>query len=340
MLETIIVTLLPIVVTLMLGFFAGWHHDLNQEQASGILNRMVMLYALPMALFAGIMTTPVMQISSNVPMFIWTAVGMVGGFIVVFSVSRFLLHSTNQLAALRGLAIAGPAMPFVGFPVLGSLFPHSVDIAVATGNLLLNLILLPVAMVFLVNQPVNATASPAAAGADGSNGSTGSTAAASAGARAPSALAIVGSSILKAIRQPVIWAPVLALVLLLCGVDMPEQIKGSFTLLGQATGGVALFSVGAVLFAQKVRISRAVMVNVLSKNILLPLIVFGLMHLVGVPLPSLNLVTIMLAIPTASICVILAVEYRVGEQEMASTLLVSTLASMLTMAGFFWLISL
>jgi len=52
MLNTVIGTLLPIVVTLVLGFFAVWHKDFNTDQASA-LNRMVMLYALPMSLFAG-----------------------------------------------------------------------------------------------------------------------------------------------------------------------------------------------------------------------------------------------------------------------------------------------
>jgi malonate transporter len=42
--------LLPIVVILLLGFFSGWHKDFTGDQAT-ILNRMVMLYALPLLLF-------------------------------------------------------------------------------------------------------------------------------------------------------------------------------------------------------------------------------------------------------------------------------------------------
>lgn len=49
---TIIGALLPTVVTLLLGFLAGWHHDFDTKQAS-VLNSMVMLYALPLSLFAG-----------------------------------------------------------------------------------------------------------------------------------------------------------------------------------------------------------------------------------------------------------------------------------------------
>lgn len=52
---TLITVLLPIVVTLGLGFFAGWHKDLTQGQST-ILNRVVMLYSLPMSLAAGILS--------------------------------------------------------------------------------------------------------------------------------------------------------------------------------------------------------------------------------------------------------------------------------------------
>jgi malonate transporter and related proteins len=43
---TVIGGLLPIILTLALGFFAGWHHDLEPEQAS-VLNRIALLYAPP-----------------------------------------------------------------------------------------------------------------------------------------------------------------------------------------------------------------------------------------------------------------------------------------------------
>ncbi|WP_336298293.1 MULTISPECIES: AEC family transporter [Providencia] len=44
--------------------------------------------------------------------------------------------------------------------------------------------------------------------------------------------------------------------------------------------------------------------------------------------------SVTLAIPTASIVVIFAVEYKCGEQEMASTLFWSTILSVITMGIF------
>ncbi len=91
MIETIVAALLPIVVTLVLVFFAGWHHDFEADQAA-VLNRMVMLYALPLTL------------------------SMVGGYILVFVLTRYVFLRSAKIAALQALAIAGPAVPFYIVP--------------------------------------------------------------------------------------------------------------------------------------------------------------------------------------------------------------------------------
>lgn len=312
MLDTIITALLPIIVTLLLGYFSGFRHDFTKEQAT-VLNKMVMLYALPMLLFAGILSTPLAEIFNNGAVFLWLFIGMIAGFITVFSISRFIFNSNLRLAALRALAIAGPAVPFVGTPVLGVLFAVDADIAIAAGSLLMNLIQVPLALVFLV----------------GTNDSSPSP-------QKKNPLLIIFRSIKNALMQPVVWAPIFAFVLLLLGLDMPKYLKGSFILLGQATGGVALFAVGAVLYAQKVSISIPVIINVISKNILLPLIILVIMIALSVPHVERGLVSVTLAIPTASIAVIFAVEYKTGEQEMASTLFWSTILSVITMGGIIW----
>jgi len=310
MIQMIISALLPIVATLFLGFFAGRHHDFNQDQAS-VLNRMVMLYALPLLLFSGILVTPLSEVTKNITTFIWITIGMAGSFFVVFLVSKIIFRSDAKLAALRALAIGGPAVPFVGVPVLGVLFPTGADLAVAAGSLVMNLIQVPLALVFLVQGNEN-------------------------GATKRSSLAIIGSGVLNAFKQPVVWAPVLAFLMLLAGLDMPKDLKGSFSLLGQATGGVALFAVGIILYSQKISVSLPVMINILAKNIVLPAAILAAMLALAIPESQIGLVVVTLAIPTASVTVIFAVEYKVGEKEMASTLFWSTILSVFTMGAFIW----
>jgi ABC-type spermidine/putrescine transport system permease subunit I len=50
MLATVLGAVLPMVVTVLLGFVAAWHHDFGSKDAP-ILNRMVLVYAVPLALF-------------------------------------------------------------------------------------------------------------------------------------------------------------------------------------------------------------------------------------------------------------------------------------------------
>ena len=65
MLDTILSALLPMVFTFLLGFVAARRHDFGSKDAS-TLNRMVLLYAVPMALFAGTVTTSRAALSTTV----------------------------------------------------------------------------------------------------------------------------------------------------------------------------------------------------------------------------------------------------------------------------------
>jgi malonate transporter and related proteins len=88
---TIIGALLPVVVTLVLGFFAAWHHDFGAAQAS-VLNRMVMLYALPMSLFASMVTTRRAELTSDLGLVAAIAGAMLAAQLVTTLTCRFVLH--------------------------------------------------------------------------------------------------------------------------------------------------------------------------------------------------------------------------------------------------------
>jgi hypothetical protein len=79
----------------------------------------------------------------------------------------------------------------------------------------------------------------------------------------------------------------------------------SLLLLGKATGGVALFASGIVLFSRRVALSLATDISVLGRNIIVPAVtrVF-LLLVVGFTPETTREVVLTMAIPTASICVI------------------------------------
>lgn len=311
MIDTIVATLLPIIVTLALGFFAGWHQDFNQAQAN-LINKMVLLYALPLMLFTGVFQTPPAMLVSDLKVLAWTGGAMLGCFALVLCAARFMGRVETPAAALYALCVSGPAVPFVGPAVLDEIFPAQADAAVAIGSSLLNLVLVPIALFLIVRHQA-------------------------AGEKQTSAGAAAWRALRMAFAQPLVWAPILAFALVACGVELPKMLGRSMMLLGAATSGAALFAVGAILFAQKVSLSWPVAFTVLSKNILLPLgVLFLFSTFDGGGHREKALIITTLALPSASISVILAVQYQILTKQMASNLFFSTLLSMVTMGGFIW----
>ena len=70
----------------------------------------------------------------------------------------------------------------------------------------------------------------------------------------------------------------------------------------------------------------------------MPAAVWGMLVLVGLPPEASQEAVLAMAIPTSSVCVILAVQFQTAEQEMASTLFLSTVLSLSTIGVFIWLI--
>jgi hypothetical protein len=94
--------------------------------------------------------------------------------------------------------------------------------------------------------------------------------------------ALVARSLLDAVKQPVVWLPIIGAVLALCGVHTRRVLELSFNLIGQAAAGVALFALGLILHGQHLRIDRDIALNALMKNVGQPAVLFGLTVLFGI----------------------------------------------------------
>ena len=313
MFTTIIGALLPIVVVLLLGYFSGWHKDFSGDQAT-TLNRMVMLYSLPLLLFGSTVSISRAKLQENVPLALAVAAGMIGSFFIVLLAARFVFRRDLGTSALQALTIGGPAVPFVGVSVLGSLFgPANESIPVISASLAMNLVQVPVCLILL---------------------SASATQSGDAKVARPSLL----SHVIAAVREPIVWAPILAIILVISGIRLPKVLSQSMLLLGQATGGVALFASGIMLFARRVSFNWTVALNAVARNLIAPAAFWGAFVALKLPPTEIREAVITLAIPTAAIAVILAVQFKIAEQEMASSLLFSTVLSIPTMGAFMYLV--
>ena len=146
---TIIHALLPVFVTLVVGYFAAWHHD-EDSKAAATLNNMVMTYTLPLSLFAGTVTTQREQLVANLPMAAALLVGLSIPFAATFGIARHGFGRGLGESTLQAVAVSFPSIPFIGIPVLGSIFGEQpATLLIAIGGLVTNLLVMPTSIVLL-----------------------------------------------------------------------------------------------------------------------------------------------------------------------------------------------
>ena len=310
MVETILSALAPIVFTLLLGFVAAWRHDFGPKEAS-VLNRMVLLYAVPLALFVGTVGTPRADLIQDIAFVVAIFVAIVGFYVLVFVLFNFVFRFSLSESVLAALAASSPAVPFMGPAILGDLFGKTSAVTIAIASLVINLIVVPVTILGLA-----LGRTPAAI--------TGS-------ATTHSAFT---EKLLETVKQPIVWAPVLAFVLVLCNVRIPSIVDHGLSLLGQATSGVALFASGIMLAAYKIEIDSTALSLALLKNIVQPALVLVGLRSLGYGAPIVPEAVLTTAIPSMPIVIVLAVQYHVLEGRASSALFLSVVGSMFTIGIF------
>jgi malonate transporter and related proteins len=328
MLYTILGALLPIVVTFLLGFVAAWRHDFGPTDAS-MLNRMVLGYAVPLALFAGTVSASRAELSQDIPLLITLCVAIVGLYGVVFLLSRFLFRARASISALTALTASAPAVPFMGPAILGNLFGQPSAIPIAMAGLIINLTVVPVTILFLTLDTTGEDSQEKSPVKDGEH---------SASPPAPY-LSVLAAKLAETAKQPIVWAPVLAFVIVLSGTRIPQLIVHALSLLGHASGGVALFASGIVLASGTIKVTWYVSCFVFLKNIVQPALVLGGLRCLGYGNPLVSEAVLTTAIPAMPIVIMLALQHRVAEAEAASAVFLSVIGSVITMGVFIALTS-
>jgi len=140
----------------------------------------------------------------------------------------------------------------------------------------------------------------------------------------------VGHALLTALRAPYVWASLVALALVLLGVGVPAPVDSMLNLIGEATSGVAIFVAGTVLAAYKVVLRVDTLVPTALKMIVETVALVLLLRLFGVSSVSARESIVLCALPTGVGGTMLATRYKVFVAETASTLLLTTVAMVVT----------
>ena len=145
MLSTLIFALIPIFVTISLGYLAARRGIFNDQDSKRFV-KLVLTFMLPLHVFGGLWSTSRRILIANVPLMGWLMLSMTGCYLMMILIYRFGLHNSRQLATLRAMSIANPSVPFIGSAVLPLLFSTSNSaITIGICSLTVNIIMLPIA---------------------------------------------------------------------------------------------------------------------------------------------------------------------------------------------------
>jgi predicted permease len=179
---------------------------------------MVLLYAVPLALFVGTVGTPRADLVQDITLVVALFAAIVGLYALVFLLFRLVFRFSLSESVLAALTASAPAVPFMGPAILGDLFGKASSVTIAIAALIINLVVVPITILGLALEKT------------------------SIGTTAPPTTphSVFAEKLLETVKQPIVWAPLLAFVLVLCNVRVPSIVDHGLSLLGQATGGVAV----------------------------------------------------------------------------------------------------
>ncbi len=307
MVESTLTVLLPIFFVIGLGYFAGRTKRLDAHHMAG-LNRILVDFALPASLFAGTVITPRADLLRLAPLLAALAAMYVLFWLVGNIVARVLFHHDAGEAVVQATAVAFPNTGFMGVPILGGLFGASSIVAVAAATVLGVLLFIPAAVIVL--EMVQGQRR---------------------GGEEKNWRAVALPAFVNAARVPIVWAPLLAAVLVLAGVALPKEILAMLNLIGGTTAGLAMFAAGLTLAMYPLRIDAEASVNTVIKMILQPLAMLALVRVMQLPHPLDVQGVILTALPTPVLATIIGARYSTYQSEASSTLVLTSATLIFTL---------
>jgi malonate transporter and related proteins len=297
-------SLVPIFAVMGLGYFAGWARQVDNQHVAA-LNALVMEFALPASLFVATATTPWSMLRAEWPLLLALCVAMLALYGLSYWMQRRLFAMSPSASSIQALTVAFPNLAATGIPLIIAMFGASKAIYVALALAVGAITISPLTLAILrANKP-----SP--------NGEMG----------AGLAFRAVG----RALINPVVLSPIAGIVFAFLGIPLPQAVTDALMLIGQATGGVALFLTGLILSSQRLLLNSNVVSGVLLKNVALPLVVGGLALLLPMSREAARAAILLAALPSGFFGVLFGLTYGIESREVGSTLILSSVVSIVTL---------
>jgi malonate transporter len=305
--QVIFTVLAPIFFVMALGYIAGRMRSIDNHHV-GEINALVMDFALPASLFAATGSAPRSEMMAQAPLFAILGAAMLIIYLPWYLFERKVSRISKGEAALQALTVAFPNCAGIGLPIasrlLGPTATVSVAVALAAGSILVSPFTLTLLELSVGKGPNDAETSAAR----------------------------VRRALWHALTKPVVLAPALGILLSLSGLKLGAVAGASLDLIGQTAGGVALFLTGLVLSAQTLRLDRQVVAATGTANVVQPLLVAAIVHVLPVRSEIAKVAILLAAVPSGFFGILFGVNYRLRSAEVGSMVIASTVFSILTLA--------
>jgi predicted permease len=302
--DVLLNALVPIFAVMALGYLAGWIRDIDNQHVAE-LNALVMDFALPASLFVATASTSRAVLLAQWPLLVVLTVSMLALYALSYWMQRRLFGLGSSEASVQALNIALPNYAAAGLPLIAAVFgaANTIDVAlaIAAGSIVLS----PLTLAIL-------EANKAPAGGKRN-------------------LRAVLRAIGRSLRKPIVLGPLIGVVFGLLGIPLAEALRSSFLLIGQAAGGVALFLTGLILSAQRIELGPNVLSGTLLKNVVHPLSAVGLILALPMDRDTARAALLLCALPSGFFGVLFGLRYGFESHVAGSTLIISSLASVVTL---------
>ena len=300
--------LVPVFIGLLIGYAAGLRGVVDNRNVKSLVT-FVMSFAIPCYLYLTVAGTPRHLLWNQGKVALVLAAVYAALFVTTYVATR---DSASNRAVLA-LTLGFPNAAAIGLPLLQSLYGGRAGVTVAIAIAIGSVTVSPVTLAILESET-------------------------SAGKKI-SAFARLRLSVWKALKRPIVWAPLLALVAVATNFTLPGYFERSLTIFAEATAGTALFMTGLVVSAQRFSFNWPVAWAVCGKNVLQPTLCLLVAHLVRMSQEQTCYVVLISAIPCGFFGIFFGENFDATPEMASSSLIASYVLGIFTLGGWIVLMS-
>lgn len=289
--------LFQFLIMMICGYVAA-RKGIVAEAHLTVLTRIIIKLLLPILIFANAVEGTTRQIIWDCKDMIILSILLYGGLIIVQAIAARLLGLSGNIRRIYQATMVFGNVGFLGIPLLSAAFPGYGGIYVALFSIVDQIVLWTYGIFLTTPKEESATFQ------------------------------------WKRFLNPAVYAITLAIVLILAGISLPTLLSQSLLTVGRSATPMALIYLGALLYYSDWKFiikSKELYVGIALKMLIFPLVFFAITSQLFEDMQMVKAVTLIAGLPTMTAIAMLAQSKHNHEDYALGMILVTTLASLVTM---------